>query len=305
LRQVVDSLDDTADSLGCDNPVDGTIVNPIRGYITIDHANYCNLSNPSDPAYYTNDAIGMENNLWGDYIFTNGVGLGTMGFPAVTIEAGPSLADSKPNGATATSVRTFYGRYVVADPAGCAAGNVVGPVLDCGAGDQREPLGLKYAARWFDAAPGVTSFFNVWRASAGSLTDLTGTPGGDCSDVEPVVTLTFYDEDENTVTSGVCPSPCTQPSFNFPLETQRNGIAGFSHPTWPAGWVNMSFYNGTGPLGGTQDQAYVTYDFQGSSAFLSAGVPGTQLDPSSCNPLQVVGPPVIAPVIPTLVGTGS
>ncbi len=305
LQQVVDSLDVTPDSLGCGSgTVDGTITNPIHGYITIDHANYCNLSNPSDPAYYTNDAIGMENNLWGDYIFTNGVGLGTMGFPAVEIEADPSLADSKPTGATATSVRTFYGRYVINDPAGCAAGNTVVPAADCGAGDQREPLGLKYAARWFDAAPNVTSSFNVWRASAGTLKDLTGTPGGDCTDVEPVVTLTFFDEDENTVTSGVCPSPGTQPTFNFPLETQRANIAGFSHPTWPAGWVNMEFFNGTGPNAGAMDQAYVTYDFAGATAFLSAGVPAAQLDPSSCNPLGVVGPPIILPVIPALVGTG-
>jgi hypothetical protein len=304
LQQVVDSLDRTADSLGCGSgTVDGVITNPIVGYITIDHANYCNLSNPSDPAYYTNDAIGMENNLWGDYIFTNGVGVGTMGFPLVTIEADPSLADGAAP-PTSTSVRTFYRRYVTtADPAGCNPGNPFGAnAFDCGAGDQREPLGLKYAARWFDAAPNVTSFFNVWRASSGSLSNLTGSS---CTAVEPVVTLTFYDEDENTVTSGVCPSPCTQPTFNFPLETQRSGIGGFSHPTWPAGWVNMSFFNGAGPNAGALDQAWVTYDFQGASAFLSAGATGAQLDPSTCNPLQVTGPPVIAPVIPALRGTGS
>jgi catechol 2,3-dioxygenase len=60
----------------------------------------------------------------------------------------------------------------------------------------------------------------------------------------------------------------------------------------------IAFYHGV--LGFEITQRWGT-----EAAFLSAGAPGTQLDPSSCNPLQVVGPPVIAPVIPTLVGTGS
>src|SRR5262249_4837210 len=175
----------------------------------------------------------------------------------------------------------------------------------------------KYAARWFDSAPAVTSAFNVWRASSvpdsvsGGLADLLGFTFGKCNTVEPTVTLTFYDEDENTVTSGVCPSPSSAPTFNFPLEPQRSGIAGFSHPAWPAGWVSMSFFNSTGPVGGALDQAYVTYDFQGATAFLSAGIPAAQLDPSACQPLLVPVAPApggvtpSVPTIPTIVGTGS
>jgi len=273
--------------------------------VTIDHANYCNLSNPSDPAYYTNDAIGMENNLWGDYIFTNSAGLGTEGYTAVDLEADFSLADGAAP-PTATSHRTFYRRYVTV-PDGAACLNVFPTpqvAWSCIPGDAREPLGLKYAARWFDSAPTVTSFFNVWRASSGSLTDLLD--GGSCDTVEPTVALTFYDEDENIVSQGVCPSPCVNPTFNFPFETQRSSITAFSHPAWPAGWVNMGFFNGSAPNAGALDQAYVTYDIQGATLFLSAGVPGTQLDPSTCNPLGVVGPPVVTPVIPTVpTGTGS
>ncbi len=90
--QVLDSLDTTNDSFTCGaTGVDGTIVNPIHGYITIDHANYCTLSNPNDPAYFVQDAIGMENNLFGDYINISGAGINTNGFPAVAIEADPSL----------------------------------------------------------------------------------------------------------------------------------------------------------------------------------------------------------------------
>jgi hypothetical protein len=301
---VLDSLDETDDTVACGG-VDGTITNPIRGYVVIDHANYCNLSNPSDPNYYLADAIGMENNLFGEVIFTSGSGLPTMGGSTVNIEADPSLAgdaNSDPR------VRTFYARYVGTDTL-CSAGNCAlfstNP-WNQGIGDQREPLGLKYAARWFNTT-GITSNFNVWRASAGSLTDLLGPSGDPCTDVEPVVTLSFYDEDENTVLSGVCPSPCTQPTFNFPLETQRRNISTFagSLPSFAAGWVSMSFANTSAPLGGTLDQAWVEYDFQGPGAFLSASTPATQLDPSTCNPL-VVGGQVqqVSPVIPTVVGTG-
>jgi len=168
---VLDSLDETDDSVACGG-VDGEITNPIRGYVVIDHANYCNLSNPNDPNYYLRDAIGMENNLFGEVIFTSGTGIPTMGGSTVNIEADPSLAgdvNSSPR------IRTFYARYVGADVL-CSPGNCADfsdNPWNQGVGDQREPLGLKYAARWFSTA-GVTSNFNVWRSSAGSLTDLLG-----------------------------------------------------------------------------------------------------------------------------------
>jgi hypothetical protein len=298
-KGVLDSLDATDDSLGCGG-VDGDITNPIHGYLVIDHANYCNLSNPSDPNYYLRDAIGMENNLFGEVIFTSGTGLPTFGNSTVNIEADASLA-----GDVDTDIRTFYHRYVGTDVL-CSPGNcplfATNPWNE-GIGDQREPLGLKYAARWFNT-DAVTSNLNVWRASSGSLTDLLA--GGDCDAVEPVVTLGFYDEDENTVLSGVCPSPCRAPTFNFPLETQRRNIASFSGslPAFAVGWVSMSFFNSSGPNGGRFDQAWVEYDFEGPSAFISAGQPATQLDPSNCNPLGVTNVVPVTPAIPTIVGTG-
>ena len=57
----------------------------------IDHANYCNLSNPTLPAYYANDAIGMENNLWGEFIFTSGLGIPTYAMSTVNLEADTAL----------------------------------------------------------------------------------------------------------------------------------------------------------------------------------------------------------------------
>ena len=37
--------------------------------------------------YYYNDAIGMENNLWGEIIFTSGLGIPTYAMSTVNLEA--------------------------------------------------------------------------------------------------------------------------------------------------------------------------------------------------------------------------
>jgi hypothetical protein len=289
----------------CDGDLD---LNAI-GYIVIDHANYCNLSNPSDSAYYTNDAIGMENNLWGEIIFTSGEGIPTYAMSTVNIEADDEFGVVAQG--TGIPVRTFYalywnngingGDFPPGSCPNCGSGDpdtdlLISAPWDIGYGDQREPLGLKYAARWFDLGLSITSNFRVWRSSI---------TGGDCVFNEPTVTLTFFDEDENTVTQGVCPSPCTQPTFNFPLETQQRNITDFSHPAGAAGWVNMSFFNASG--GDVWDQAWVDYSFEGAIALETILVPGTQLDPSTCNPLGYeTSSAFIFPAIPTIpTGTGS
>ena len=296
-----------ADTLrtNCDGNLDDTAI----GYIVIDHVNYCNLSDPTDSNYYYNDAIGMENNLWGEIIFTSGGGIPTYAMSTVNIEADASFGDAAQ--LFALPVRTFYARYwdpaVEFPPTGCpncGSGNpntdlLISAPWDVGFGDQREPLGLRWAARWFDAGASLTTNFRVWRGSSAF--------NGNCLVNEPVVTLIFFDEDENTTSQGVCPSPCTNPTFNFPLETQQRNVTDFSRPNSAvAGWVQMDFLNLSG--GGTVfDQAWVDYSFEGALAFETILVPGTQLDPSSCNPegssiLGLTEP--ITPVIPGVVGTG-
>jgi len=287
----------------------GGDVGPLAiGYIVIDHANYCNLSNPTDPNYYIDDAIGMENNLFGEIIFTSGNGLPTYGISTVNLEAdasfGPFTQDWLLNGGPVA--RTFYARYV--ELAGtsetictnCGSGNPdtdlsISAPWDEGFGDQREPLGLRWAGRWFDlTSTGIlTSNFMVWRG--GSAFD------GNCDSDEPLSTLTFFDEDENTVTQGICPSPCTTPQFNFPLETQQRNITDFVHPTGTdAGWVQIDFTGGD-----AFDQAWIGYSFEGSVALESVLIQGTQLDPSTCDPLNVNGVQLIPPVVPsTPTGTG-
>jgi len=291
------------------------------GYVAIDHANYCNLSDPTDPNYYINDAIGMENNLFGEIIFTSGNGLPTYGISTVNLEAdvefGNAMAAQQQG---APPVRTFYARYVdVTNEVVCSNCNSgvnhtdlsVSAPWDAGFGDQREPLGLRWAARWFDlrdlaASDIITSNFQVWRSSP--TTDGFTPAPSNCEQEEPLSTLTFWDEDENTVTQGVCPSPCTTPQFNFPYESQQKNIRNFVHPLGSssspavAGWVQMDFVSSAGDV---LDQAWVGYSFEGNIALESVLIQGTQLDPSSCNPLGVTGVQVIIPVISSLpTGTG-
>ncbi|MEO8430526.1 MAG: hypothetical protein ABI592_03375 [Acidobacteriota bacterium] len=313
----LDSLDSTPDSNGCDASPDDVISGLIHGYVTIDMVNYCNLSNPSDPNYYANDAIGNENNLWGEVIYTSSTGIPTYGASTVNIESDrifsnavnvPQLPQNVGLDQSPTSrTRTFYSRYW--NPAtesfctNCGTGvsptdlSVIAP-WDQGFGDEREPLGLKYAARYFEGA-GISSNWIVWRASAGVLKDLTnnqsGSNSGACTAVEPIPSIVFYDEDENTttVTNIPLPSPLPPPSagINIPLETQRISPASFPRPPGAiAGWASLEFRNlnpSNPPDGTVLDQAWVSYEFQGPAAFLTAAAPATQLDPSTCNPLGV------------------
>lgn len=315
--QVVDSLDATIDALNCPDAVDGVTAGAAIGYVTIDHANYCNLSNPSDENYYIFNAMGNENNLYGDIIFISGEGVGTYGASAIAIESDPSLAGDSAN---LLRTRTFYARYW--DPldvdftpcSNCGNGNpeqdlLISSPWNVGIGDQREPLGLKWAARYFTNSA-VISNLTVWRASSGFLSDLEGLG---CTVVEPTVQLNFFDEDENGVSQigpGPCPSPCSTPpppTFNFPLETNTRVVTDFTLPppegAVNAGWVSMDFNNGT--EGTNLDQAYVSYQFNGGSAFISAHVPGVQLDPSACNPLGVLSSPVIPSIPGGLTGDGA
>src|SRR5262249_9804798 len=142
LFQVLDSLDVTPDSNTCGGGPDGVIQNPIHGYLTIDHVNYCTLANPNDPTYYTLDAIGMENNLWGDYIYTSASGISTTGYAAVAIEAEPNTLDDISGSPTYANFlppasncadpavldcqgkRPFYRRYTTAiDSGACSVAN--------------------------------------------------------------------------------------------------------------------------------------------------------------------------------------
>jgi hypothetical protein len=288
------------------------------GYITIDHSNYCTLSNPDDLNYVVNDAIGMENNLWGEIIFTSGEGLPTYGMSTVNLEADDQLGTVAQG--TAVPVRTFYARYwndgvnggdvPPATCPNCGSGDPTTDLSlsapwDVGYGDQREPLGLKWAARWFDLSETgvITSFLRIWRADQFS--------SGDCDNPEPIMTVAFFDFDENALgvsnpdcLSGLGGQGCGAESNLAPFETQQLNINVFQHPSAPAGWVQFAFYS-TSNGASVFDQAWVDYSFEGAIALESILIPGTQLDPSTCNPLGLET--LTAPIVPevSLIPTGT
>ena len=324
---VIGSLDGTAGSRVCPGGTAPPYTSPLRGYITIDHANYCNLSSPNFASYYSADAIGNENNLMGEVIFVSGSGTQTQGISTVNIESSRLFSDST-NGSSgggyftqdnANRERTFYARYW--SPSTESFVNAANAALfltnpwNQGFGDEREPLGLKFATRYFEGN-GVQSWFRVWRASSGTLTDLLGGSTA-CTATESTINLVFFDEDENTVSqpgNPPCPSPCIVPppsTFNFPLETQRTRATTFTLPTAfsgaNVGWLSASFVNvGSGSNNnGLLDQAWMDYEFIGTGVFINAGVAGTQLDPTTCQPLLLTGvigtgtvTNLIVPVIP-------
>ncbi|MGH9365756.1 MAG: hypothetical protein ACRD1B_10915, partial [Thermoanaerobaculia bacterium] len=171
-QSVIGSLDGTAGTRTCPGGTAPPYTSPLRGYITVDHANYCNLSSPNFGSYYSADAIGNENNLWGEVIFVSGSGTQTQGSSTVNIEASRLFSDAT-NGAAgggyftqtnASRERTFYARYwapltetfVNAANAALFVTNPWNP----GFGDEREPLGLKFATRYFEGN-GVVSWFRV------------------------------------------------------------------------------------------------------------------------------------------------
>ncbi|MGH9365862.1 MAG: hypothetical protein ACRD1B_11465, partial [Thermoanaerobaculia bacterium] len=155
----------------------------------------------------------------------------------------------------------------------------------------------------------VISYLRVWRASSGTLTNLLGSS---CTTTESSPSLTFYDEDENTFVTTIppCPSPCTTPPpSNIPLETQRIRSNVFTLPAAfggaQVGWIAASFVNtgSTANNNGLLDQAWMDYEFIGTGVFINAGVVGTQLDPTACQPLALPltgGGTVTTLIVPTI-----
>lgn len=293
----------------------------LSGYVTIDMANYCSLSNPSASDYWADDAAGWENNLFGDYIIVSNGGIPTLGAPTVQIEAaldtvfissdgnfevdslvnppseGEPFNEAHPEGPVE---RTFYARYWedpalgnTGDPGSIVNGTIAGktetdymdavfPFVVHTYGDEREPLGLNFGARYLNSG-GLSSAFRVWRASGGALLDLTG-PGTHCTDTEVDVLATIYDTDENTTVINGCPSPCPQTHVNFPYETQRVD-AGSVVNLVQNGWIYINFLGPSITLPDQNlDQAWIDYEMSAGLAFVNASVSGVQFDPSTCNP---------------------
>ena len=219
------------------------------------------------PTYYYNDAIGMENNLWGEIIFTSGDGIPTYGMSTVNIEADtafgiaaagqsggpgphvlrPVLGSVRgfrppwpaPTAAPATRTRTSWSalRGTSASATSASRSACVGP-----------PAGSSWPAS-------ITTNFRVWRSSP---------DGGDCIVPEPGLDSDLLRRGrEPTVRSTAAPRPAATPRSNFPSRrssatspnsvTRRQRLLAGSRWTSPTGRI-------------VYDQAWVDYSFEGAVA---------------------------------------
>lgn len=240
-------------------PVGGTNENAV-GYVTVDVANTCSTTLPTDPTYYANEIL-FDNVLIGDYQRINpssATGNYAGGNPMVHIRAIPEggVAGNNPGtgvtGGYTNLPYTFYDRYV--------------PFAGI---DRRQPLPSLFAARYIQ---GGTGSFNtelaIWREGA------TGA-GALCSEYDDNATLPFveavrFDERENPTT--LVPecqiSPCFDVTGTLP-ETSTVSIddAGVFPPDFTGtsdlgGWVylNLTHIDNQGDfaVGGRATQNWVT-----------------------------------------------
>jgi hypothetical protein len=217
---------------GCDEV--GLVHTNAIGYATIDTADLCSTSLPTDPGYFTSE-IRFDNVLIGDYQQVNSSQNFAQGNPMVHIRAIPEGGDVG-TVATINFDRTFYSRY--------QAGGVL---------DRRQPLPSVFAARWIQGgANQMATSYKIWREGATGV----GAPVPDeCGEWDEnntnVAEIVRFDEAENPV--GDVPisrvSPPLTTEFTLP-ETSRTSVADSSiYPQLPngatAGWTYLNLDNST------------------------------------------------------------
>lgn len=270
LRDVQNALT-TGQYSTCTGRVGGTNTNAV-GYVTIDVANTCSQSLPTDPAYFANEIL-FDNALIGDYQRINPTattGNFAGGSPLVHIraipEGGPNFAAvgdalGVPRGTQTNFPFTFYDRYTGTEPTGAdiAFGRET---------DRRQPLPGVFAARYIEGGAGAfNTNIAVWRE--GYTGGGTAAQNVDCSDASDgvagnglsqfrfnaaidITRIVRFDESENpTLSTGCQISPC-------PAETTFVSNEASSRPTTDAtafppdnttttdagGWMYLNLNNG-------------------------------------------------------------
>lgn len=223
------SVDDLGILEGCDDV--GNVHDNAVGYATIDTADLCSTSLPTDQGYFTGE-VRYDNVLIGDYQQVNSANNFAQGNPMVHIRAIPE--GGEPGSiATVNFDRTFYSRF--------QAGGVA---------DRRQPLPSVFGARWIQGgASGFATSYKIWRE--GDTTNGNRTCGTWDDNVTNVAEIVRFDEAENAVgdvpVSRVSPPITTE--FTLP-ETSLTSVADASiYPQLTngavAGWMYLNLDNST------------------------------------------------------------
>jgi len=211
---------------GCSGKIGGAHVHAI-GYLTVDLAESCNTSLPTDAGYFTTRVL-YDNVLIGDFQQVDSINNFAQGNPMVHIRAIPE--GGPPGGDVTNFERTFYSRY-----------------QSGGTADRRQPLPSTFAARWISG--GSTSFdtsFKIWReGTTGAGVGCSVTPNG----VIAITEFVRFDEEENptTFTPDEIISPVPPGGVSLP-ETSRPNASDPIFPPNPdgavAGWMYLNLDNG-------------------------------------------------------------
>jgi hypothetical protein len=227
------SVEDLGILEGCDEV--GNVHDNAVGYATIDTADLCSTSLPTDAGYFSSE-IRFDNVLIGDYQQVNSANDFAQGNPMVHIRAIPE--GGEPGSAAIVNFdRTFYSRFI----AGIGAADVI---------DRRQPLPSVFAARWIQGgASGFATSYKIWRE--GDTANGNRTCGTWDDNVTNVAELVRFDEAENAVgdvpVSRVSPPITTE--FTLP-ETSLTSVADASiYPQLTngavGGWMYLNLDNST------------------------------------------------------------
>lgn len=192
--------------------------NILRGYVTVDAVNACNLFFPSDYFYYA-QFLTYQNILWGSYYFVDPAQNFAQGNPLVHIESCPTCFEPGDH--------TFYGRY--------NGGS---------ADDAREPLPTTMAAEYNNGGgfDGGTDFL-VWREGNAAASAYSCALAGPASWYPlEAASIVLYDTEEQPVTNEDCPTgdPTCEQEIGIPNEAQRVDVAGDLLSPFNFGWAVLA-----------------------------------------------------------------
>jgi hypothetical protein len=243
----------------------------LKGYVTIDTVNACNLLFPSQLATGYDAFLTDQNVIWGDYFYVHAGQNFAQGETLVHIEACPLPFSGVPADSLECPFvpgdHTFYGRYAAAT-----------------AIDQREPLPTTLAARFLNGGgfDGGTDFL-VWREGDSAASAYSCALPGPTAAWYPLdaVQIVLFDEEENPVQAEDCPSgdPTCEQVISIPNEAQRVDVAADLLSPFDFGWAYLNLqHDAILPIYGDDDaQAWVTAVMDAEGRF-SVGLDAVQLD---------------------------
>jgi hypothetical protein len=232
--------------------------NILRGYVTVDTVNSCNVLFPSQLATGYDSVLTDQNVLWGDYFYVNTTQNFASGETLLSIESCPTCF--------VPGDHTFYGRYAAAT-----------------AIDSREPLPTTMAARYINGGDftGGTDFV-VWREGGNQASAV----GYNCNLQGPAqwyplpaTQIGIFDETEQVVTAENCPSgfDCGV-DIVIPNEAQKIDVVSTLLTPFSFGWAYLNLQWGPLPAYGDNFAQMWLETVMDSNGRFSVGFDGVQLD---------------------------